>query len=85
MMTLWQVYTNTRWQHITACWDLMYQLVVVYFNRKKSSDFKYPDNFCTVRKLMSHNFDLINKPIYCEMDVLLAFETKLYVSNCNYQ
>ena len=27
MMTLWQVYTNTRWQHVTACWDLMYQLV----------------------------------------------------------
>ena len=27
MMTLWQAYTNTRWQHVTACWDLMYQLV----------------------------------------------------------
>ena len=21
-MTLWQVYTNTRWQHVTLCWDL---------------------------------------------------------------
>ena len=29
MMTLWQVYTNTRWQHVTACWGLMYQLVWV--------------------------------------------------------
>ena len=23
MMSLWQVYTNTRWQHVTACWDLI--------------------------------------------------------------
>ena len=22
MMTSWQVYTNTRWQHVTACWDM---------------------------------------------------------------
>ena len=27
MMTLWQVYTNTRLHHVTACWNLMYQLV----------------------------------------------------------
>ena len=22
MMTLWQVYTNTRWMHVTACWEI---------------------------------------------------------------
>ena len=30
VMALWQVYTNTRWQHVTACWDLMYQPVVLW-------------------------------------------------------
>ena len=27
MITLWQVYTNTRWVHVAACWEIWYQLV----------------------------------------------------------
>ena len=38
------------------------------------------------RKIMSHNFDLINKPICCKREVLQAFHTnvstELFVSNC---
>ena len=38
------------------------------------------------RKIMSQNFDIINKPICCKRDVLQAFEaknsTEFFVSNC---
>ena len=27
LMTLCQVYTNTKWQHVTVCWEILYQLV----------------------------------------------------------
>ena len=34
MMTLWQVYTNTRWQYVTACWksDVSTSLVIRCFS-----------------------------------------------------
>ena len=49
---------------------------------KISKQFSGPKEY--QRNIMSRNFDLNNKPIYCKRDVLRGFEANCLAHACNY-
>ena len=68
MMTSWQVYTNTRWQHVTACWDLRsimfrYLTQVEFFKFilcDKFSIFVKNNAILTARCIFTHKLDKVS-------------------------